>query len=84
VEVFRKARAIIGWRGAEFANLLWCEHPIPIVVFQHRDMHGSDAPQERLGEVLSLSVTVVERSEGQFTIDADDVLSVLQTGEVDP
>jgi len=84
VEVFRKARAIIGWRGAEFANLLWCEHPIPIVVFQHRDMHGSDAPQERLGEVLGLSVTVVERSEGQFTIDADDVLSVLQTGEVDP
>jgi len=81
VEAFANARGIVGWRGAEFANLMWCPPSVPVVMFQYRDMHGADPPQQRLAELLGIPMTVVSRSGANFTIDAAEVFPYLTADE---
>jgi hypothetical protein len=72
VRVFQDAKGIVGLRGAEFANLLWCEGPIPIILIQHQAMHGgADPPQTKLGDLLDLTVAVITRTNRNVGIDVD-------------
>ena len=77
VEVFKRATGIVGWRGAEFANILWCEQRIPIIFFQLWRLHGVDPPQELLGDLLGQPVTVVSRLEPDFRVEAEEILGFL-------
>jgi hypothetical protein len=71
VRVFQDAKGVVGLRGAEFANLLWCEGPIPIILIQHQAMHGVDPPQSKLGDLLDLTVSVITRTSRNVSIDVD-------------
>ena len=74
VRVFQDAKGIIGLRGAEFANLLWCERPIPIILIQQKEIHKSDPPQSRLGELLDLTIAVITRIDQNVGINVDVTL----------
>ena len=74
VRVFQDAKGIIGLRGAEFANLLWCERPIPIILIQQKAIHKSDPPQSRLGELLDLTIAVITRIDQNVGINVDVTL----------
>ena len=74
VRVFQEAKGIIGLRGAEFANLLWCERPIPIILIQQKEIHKSDPPQSRLGELLDLTIAVITRIDQNIGINVDVTL----------
>ena len=74
VRVFQDAKGIIGLRGAEFANLLWCERPIPIILIQQKEIHKSDPPQSRLGELLDLTIAVITRIDQNIGINVDVTL----------
>jgi len=79
VRVFQDAKGLVGLRGAEFTNLLWCEGSIPIIFIQHQAMHGSDPPQSKLGDLLDLTVTVITRTNPNAGIDVDiNVREILQ------
>ncbi len=71
VRVFQDAKGIIGLRGAEFANLLWCERPIPIILIQQKAIHKSDPPQSKLGELLNLTIAVITRIDQNVSINVD-------------
>ena len=74
VRVFQDAKGIIGLRGAEFANLLWCERPIPIILIQQKAIHKSDPPQSKLGELLDLTIAVITRIDQNVGINVDVTL----------
>ena len=74
VRVFQEAKGIIGLRGAEFANLLWCERPIPIILIQQKAIHKSDPPQSKLGELLDLTIAVITRIDQNVGINVDVTL----------
>ena len=71
VRVFQDAKGVVGLRGAEFTNLLWCQGPIPIILIQHQAMHGVDPPQSKLGDLLYLTVSVITRTNRKVRIDVD-------------
>jgi capsular polysaccharide biosynthesis protein len=79
VRVFQDAKGVIGLRGAEFANLLWCEGSIPIIIIQQKAIHDSDPPQSRLGDLLDLKVAVITRTNQNVSIDVD-----VKVGEILP
>ena len=87
VRVFQDARGVVGVRGAEFTNLLWCEGPIPIILVQHQAMHGTDPPQSKLGDLLDLTVTVITRRNRDDStyvdINASEILPLLAQHEWD-
>ena len=74
VRVFQDAKGIIGLRGAEFANLLWCERPIPIILIQQKAIHKSDPPQSKLGELLDLTIAVITRIDYNVGTNVDVTL----------
>lgn len=74
VRVFQDARGIIGLRGAEFVNLLWCEGHIPIILIQQKAIHKSDPPQSKLGELLDLTIAVITRIDQNVGINVDVTL----------
>ena len=79
VRVFQDAKGIIGLRGAEFANLLWCERPIPIILIQQKAIHENDPPQSKLCDLLDLTISVINRSTQNVSIDVD-----VKVGEILP
>lgn len=88
VRVFQDAKGVVGVRGAEFTNLLWCEGPIPIILIQHQAMHGgTDPPQSKLGDLLDLTVAVITRTNRKVRIDVDinvrEILPLLAQHEWD-
>ncbi len=74
VRVFQEAKGIIGLRGAEFVNLLWCEGHIPIILIQQKAIHKSDPPQSKLGELLDLTIAVITRIDQNVGINVDVTL----------
>jgi hypothetical protein len=78
VRGFQDARGIIGLRGAEFVNLLWCEGHIPILI-QQKAIHKSDPPQSKLGELLDLTIAVITRIDQNVGINVD-----VKLGEILP
>ena len=79
VRVFQDARGVVGLRGAEFANLLWCEGPIPIILIQQKAIHENDPPQSKLCDLLDLTISVINRSTQNVSIDVD-----VKVGEILP
>ena len=79
VRVFQDARGVVGLRGAEFANLLWCEGPIPIILIQQKAIHENDPPQSKLCDLLDLTISVINRSTQNVSIDVD-----VKVGEIVP
>jgi hypothetical protein len=74
VRVFQDAKGVIGLRGAEFANLLWCEGPIPIIIIQQKAIHDSDPPQSKLGDLLDLKVAVITRRNQNVSVEVNVAL----------
>jgi capsular polysaccharide biosynthesis protein len=79
VRVFQDAKGVVGLRGAEFANLLWCERPIPIILIQQKAIHKSDPPQSKLCDLLDLRISVITRRNPSVSIDVD-----VKVGEILP
>jgi hypothetical protein len=79
VRVFQDAKGVIGLRGAEFANLLWCEGPIPIILIQQKAIHENDPPQSKLCDLLDLTISVITRRNPNVSIEVD-----VKVGEILP
>jgi len=87
VRVFQDAKGVVGLRGAEFANLLWCDRPIPIILIQQKAIHKNDPPQPKLCELLDLKIAVITRTNPNVSIEVDvkisEILPLLTPYELD-
>ena len=70
INVFRKARTIVGMRGAEFANLVWAESKPQIMVF---NPYKDEGPIPYMSRSLGIRHHTVPVTETHFRARADMV-----------
>jgi len=75
ISVFRSSNAIVGIRGAEFANLVWARDSIPLILINPEKMMGEPI-QKRLAMARKMKYFQIDKSDMVVELFKQDIANI--------